>query len=383
MKCALSEYGLENNIGFNLLSFNIETAFANESPDLSFISRQLKPELTNLYGDFEQLHQLIQISLKLALNHEEISEGEKLGLILDLLKLSIKELKEPSELHLENLRLCVEHALDHYKTNLLLNLLKSSDIYRSKEDHLPIVRLVYRDIITSSIYKDKAILLQEIKQTLQKTFSLHGVLFDFCNFEYTKPSCGHTLLSIALIVDNQTAFNILANDQALVSKTLDNILNYKLKLDKQTKEKFSIELGKKARVCSFNKSLRDKIRESMFISESSSEQKDAFPRSLSSSSLMKSESSSDDSADEGTIGTGAAAAMAPAEVHRPKVAFAGVFPAVPFSIFTERQKPKPVQKEQPSEKKGSIFSKRKLTEDEQKKKDDRQFNAAMPNYDDL
>ena len=89
----------------------------------------------------------------------------------------------------------------------------------------------------------------------------------------------------------------------------------------------------------------------MFISESSSEQKDAFPRSLSSSSLMKSESSSDDSADEGTIGTGAGAAMAQAEAHRPKVAFAGVFPAVPFSIFTERQKPKSVKKEQPSEKK--------------------------------
>ena len=72
--------------------------------------------------------------ITICLYDEKISEGEKLDLILDLLKLSIKEIKEPNELYLENLRLCVEHALDHKKIDLLRALLNSRDIYNCEDE---------------------------------------------------------------------------------------------------------------------------------------------------------------------------------------------------------------------------------------------------------
>ena len=369
VKCALSEYGLENNIGFNLLSFNIETAFANESPDLSFISRQLKPELTNLYGDFEQLHQLIQVSLKLALNHEKISEDEKLDLILDFLKLSIKELKEPSELHLENLRLCVEHALDHKKIDLLLTLLNSGDIYNCEDEaqeasaasassdkkdiRSDMARIICRDIVTAPNFKDKAELLNELRE------------FDFCKFEYTKPSYGHTLLSLALFVNNQTAFNILANDQKLLNKTLDNILNFQLIITQQDKSKLAKWLSDKIKRRDFDQGTQAKIMK--YIGENSLQKKQALNRSLSSSSLMQSES---DSGAEDEVSGGAAAAT------KTRVTFAGILPAMLTS-----QKAKPSPQEPPSGQKiGARLSMFKLTEEQQGQKDSAQLGLS---YDDL
>ncbi len=396
VKCALSEHGLEHNIGFRLLSFNIETAFANTCPDLIFISRQLKPELTNLYGNAADLHRLIQMSLELALNHENISAAHKLDFITSILKVSKKNTKK--EDHATTLRSTIEHALDHGdlkhgKKDLLITLLtniKNESLCRDRIMIFDLLRITFRGIITSPIYYERADLLRQ-------TMGLAPEEISYSSFEYFAPESGHTLLSIALIANNEAALDFLSADKDLVQKTLDNIKNSKLKLKQSQINKLCLVLGRKTHICQFPEDLVEKIRQTMSPDttspkkQSSTSQTQGHPDS----SLMQ--SLSDDEQDyelDSKGGGGGAAALAAgsggggaaaASESKPKsnkTGFAGFFSTFSLGSLGSKSKPKPKTPET-QEQSGTKLSVFELTPQQQEKRDDAQLDRLGYNYDDL
>jgi hypothetical protein len=380
VKCALSEHGLEHNIGSRLLSFNIEIAFASTCPDLIFISRQLKPELTNLYGNDDDLHRLIQMSLELALNHENISAAHKLDFITSILKVSKKNTKK--EDHAKTLRLAIEHALDHGKKDLLITLLtniKNESLCRDRIMVFDLLRITLRGIITSPRYYESADLLHLIMEIAPEEIS-------YSSFEYFAPGSGHTLLSIALIANNEAALNVLSADQALVKKTLDNIMNFRLELEQSQINKLYLVLGRKSHICQFPENLIEKIRQTMNPDTITSQKQSPTSKSEArrDSSLMQ--SFSDDEIDD-QAGGGAASqeskpdktlAAGDASSSKPKLnktGFAGF-----FSTFSLGSKAKPKSQETQGQN-GTRLGFFKLTAEQQQAKDDAQLDRF--DYDQL